>query len=122
MRDPPGGLDLRTSKQRGKKDWAVTLSAQPAQKAHGFEIVIVGEDHSSKTARSVELGFGFGLKTGNCTVTVIHYATSTVNFAKMDPGSKMNSPFRPRSQNGRNHAHRPDHRLHEHVLPVLFSQ
>ena len=56
-------------------------------------------------------GFGFGLKIGNCTVSRTHYAKLTVNFATMDPGSKMNFPSRPRSQNGRGdaarHAARP---------------
>ena len=50
---------------------------------------------------SVELGFGFCLNTGNCTVDKIHSATFTVSFPILHLRCKMNSPFRPRFQNGR---------------------
>ena len=63
-----------------------------------------------RTARSVERRFGFGLKTGNYTVRRIDYAKFTVNFAKMHLRCKMNSPFRPRSQNGRRRDHHASRR------------
>ena len=46
-------------------------------------------------AHSVELGFGFSLKTGNCTVKRIQYSKFTVNFIILHLSCKIYSPFRP---------------------------
>ena len=73
------------------------------------------------TARSVELGFEFCLKTGNCTVERIQYATSTVSFAILHLRCKMNSlPFRPRSILSLNaRASLPGERARARLSPAL---